>query len=342
MNKFSIKTTTISTNIVNPLSISFDMGIVFNSSESRALSYAKILGDKSISVVLLVNFNGGDNELKRNNLKKNNVELKRISAHYEEIQLNDVFDFQNNLDKIAGWIMHSRFKKDVFRVFMDITGVPLIYSVALTKFLFRLFPIPTVSLLNVSGRYAEKGEQQFSEGEQFDIYIPGYYGNPDHSKQLHYIFLLGYDGDRSLNIYRNNLPDKTSVIVPSPGYESGNEDNTIRNNRDFFIETGFYFKNGKLPKSYNRNKNLYCIDISDISAVMKQVEDIYEEDKENYEIRLVPLGPKPHAIGAALAAVFNNEISIIYQVPQKYFMSEIPCGDNMWLYDIEMINADSV
>lgn len=335
MSKIVVNTKTISTKEAQPLDRHYDVGIVFNSSESRALAYSKLFRGKSISVIILVNFDGGGNEEKRNNWRRNLEEANRISASVVQLNLHSIFDYQDNLDEIAARIIGYRRQSDDFSVFMDITGAPLIYSVALTKFLFRLFPVPKISLLNVSGRYAERGEQQFSEGEQFDIYIPGYFGNPDHSKQLHYVFLLGYDGDRSLSIYRVNLPDKVSVVIPSPGYEPGNDQNTISNNRDFLLETGFYFKNGKLPKNNYRNENLYSIDISDISSVMKQVEEIYEKDKGDYEIRLVPLGPKPHAIGAALAAVFNNEISIVYQVPRKYFMSEIPCGDSMWLYDLK-------
>lgn len=340
MSKIIVHTETIRTNDVRPMDRNYDVGIVFNSSESRSLAYAGLFKAKSIAVMILVNFDGGDNENKRRNWEKNVKELEHLSVKTILVRLNSVFDYQKNLDEIATLIIRHRSKTNKTNVFMDVTGAPLIYSVALTKFLFRLFPVPGVSLLNVSGRYAERGEQQFSEGEQFDIYIPGYFGNPDHSKQLHYVFLLGYDGDRSLNIYRSNLPDKVSVIVPSPGYETGNDRNTISNNRDFLLETGYYLMDDKLPRKYSRNKNLYLIDISDITAVMRRIEEIYEEDKDNYEIRLVPLGPKPHAIGAALAAVFNNEISIVYQVPRKYFMSEIPCGDNMWLYDLEESEAN--
>lgn len=325
-----------STEVQSQLTIPYSVGIFFNSSESRALAYRKLFTPKLVTVALLVDFDGGENEDKKNNYLINNTALLSIANKLEILKLNDIFDYQNNLDQIAAYVTNNMKDDYIRNVFIDITGAPLIYSVALIKFLFRMFPAPSVSILNVSGRYSLRGEEQFSEGEQFDMYIPGYYGTPDHSLPQHYIFLLGYDGERSLNIYRDNLPEKTSVIVPSPGYDVGYDTSTINNNREFLMETGFVFREDSLPKNYSRNRNIYYIDISDIYAVQKQIEKIYDEDKEKYKIRLVPLGPKPHAIGAALAAVFNNDISIMYQVPRKYYMSEIPAGDKMWLYDLNV------
>lgn len=336
MNKILVQKKVYELPIKTPQSHNYGIGVFYNSSESRALEYRSLLSSKSISVAILVDFDGGTNADKKNNLLENKSALDMIASRTELLSFEDIFDYHNNLNKIASSIINCISEVDRRSVFIDITGAPLIYSVALTKFLFRLFPVPEISLLNVSGHYALRGEEQFSEGEQYDMFIPGFYGNPDHSLPQHYVFLLGYDGERSLNIYRENLPEKISVIVPSPGYEEGNDTNTISNNKEFFMETGFILKGDTLPRNYSRNRTIYYIDVSDITAVEEQVQKIYDEDKDHYEIRLVPLGPKPHAIGAALSAVFNNDISIIYQVPRKYYMSEIPAGNMMWVYDLQL------
>ena len=337
MNRIEVHTREYkSTGGQSQLELSYGVGIFFNSSESRALAYRKLFAAKLIAVAILVDFDGGANQEKKKNLLLNTTALNCIANHLITLKLDDIFEYKKNLDEIASCVSNNMTDPTIRNIFIDITGVPLIYSVALTKFIFRMFPAPKVTLLNVSGRYSLRGEEQFSEGEQYDMYIPGYYGAPDHSLPQHYIFLLGYDGERSLNIYRDNLPEKISVIIPSPGYDVGNDKNTIKNNREFLMETGFYFKNGALPKKYSRNRYIYYIDVCDVSAVQEQIEKIYDEDKGKFEIRLVPLGPKPQAIGAALAAVFNNDISIMYQVPRKYYMSEIPAGDKMWVYDLNV------
>ncbi|MCQ2272960.1 MAG: hypothetical protein MJZ72_09305 [Bacteroidales bacterium] len=311
----------------------YGIGVFFNSSESRALVYRSVLQQHSLSYAILVDFNGGTNENKKINLVSNLTALEGIADERTVLDFADIFSYQQNLDKIVISIKNYLTNVNNKSVFIDISGVPLIYSVALLKFLFRLFPIPDISILNASGRYIQRGEEQFADGEQYDMYIPGFYGAPDHTLPQHYIFLLGYDGERSLNIYLDNLPERISVIVPSPGYDIGNDKNTINNNREFLREIGFDINEYSEIENNNGYSNLYYIDISDIESVKERIESIYDEDKDKYEIRLVPLGPKPHAIGAALAAVFNNNISIMYQVPRKYYMSEVPVGDKIWLYD---------
>lgn len=308
----------------------YGIGVFFNSSESRALTYSKLLPEQSISFAMLVDFDGKNNENKKTNLLHNELSLQRIANRYERLDIDDIFNYQTNLNQIAFKINEFLVKTDNRSVFLDITGVPLIYSVALLKFLFRLFPTPDISILNVSGRYKERGAEQFSEGEQYDMYIPGYFGSPDHSLPKHYVFLLGYDGERSLNIFLDNLPEKASVIIPSPGYDVDNDKNTINNNKEFLMEIGYS------PTVQKKNSNVFRIDISDVVAVKEKIETLFEENNGKYEIRLVPLGPKPHAIGAALAAMYNNNISIMYQVPRKYYMSEVPAGDKMWLYDFKV------
>lgn len=312
----------------------YGIGIFYNSSESRALAYKSLLQPHSISRAFLVEFDGGANENKILNLSKNRNALREIAEELEVLKFDSIFCYQQNLNRIAYEIKSSLLKIADKSILIDATGAPLIYSVALLKYIFRLFPIPDISIINASGIYASRGEEQFSEGEQFDMYIPGFYGSPDHSLPRHYVFLLGYDGERSLNIYIDNLPEKVSVIIPSPGYDIGNDQSTIRNNRDFLREIGL--SNSELEGN-NKIRGVYRIDISDVAAVMKRIETIYKRDKGKFEIRLVPLGPKPHAIGAALAAIYNN-ISIMYQVPKKYYMSEVPVGDKVWMYDLKVEN----
>lgn len=313
-----------------------DIGILFNSSESRALCYSSLFKDKSITKAVLVNFGGSNSQEKALNLEKNLSGLKRIAKDVVLLECDDIFDYLLNLNRIADIVLEEQKNMISRRLFMDASGAPLIYSTALLKFFLRLFPSPEVLVLNVSGSYAERGAQQFSAGDQTDIYIPGYYGTPDHSKPFHYVFLLGYEGERSFSIYREHLPEKVSVIIPSPGYDEGNDQNTINANLDFLSDIGCIERDGDIV-SIKPNKKVHRIDISDIQGVKQRIETIYEEDAERYEIRLVPLGPKPHALGAALAAVFNNNISMMYHVPKKYYLSEIPPSKKMWLYHIHFI-----
>ena len=339
MNNIIIHSTEYKVADVKPIEKSFTFCLVFNSSESRALVYEKLFRDKSVGTAFLVNFNGEGSPEKAKNYRLNKEFLGRIAQKIVEIPLENISDCTNNLNRIAEHILIEKSAIELQSIFIDITGAPLVYSTALSKFLLRMFPSPEVLLLNVSGKYTDTKEKRYSEGKhRYDIYVPGFYGDPDYSKPYHYIFLLGYDGERSFGIYREHFPQKVSIIIPSPGYEEGNDKNTIHENRDFLMDSGYRpfvldSENDGQIKAYD---GLYLIDINDIQTIKKTIEDIYEEDSDEFNIRLVPLGPKPHALGAALSAVFNNDISMMYRVPQKYYMREIPPAETMWLYDVSV------
>jgi len=363
MKKISYEIETLDFECKNakPLEEEFAFGLFFNSSEERSLEYKKLLKDKAIKYSLLIDFEDKDSELKKSNLEENKKNLLKNSQENEIILIPDIFDYQNNLNLIV-----SKIPRNVLSVgakfFMDITGAPLIYSVALLRYFKLSFPCPSLYLLNVSGVYQYSEKPQFSEGKREDIFIPGYFGKPDHSKPQLYVFLLGYEGERSLNILKTNDPDFVEVIIPDPGYEAGNPNKTIRYNKDFLKETEFIieFQESSIPNNDNVNsieytekdcdnnyikkkfifrespiKKMDRIASYDPEKVCMNILSIYNQHKDIADIRLVPLGTKPHAIGAGLAALMQDEISIMYQTPKKYSKEKVLAGDKMWIYIIK-------
>ena len=359
-NIFELETLEFICQNTEPLDAEFSLGLFFNSTEERSLEYCKLFKDKAIKYSILVNFKDEDSNLKTNNLKTNEDNLTEKSIMHEIVTIDDIFDYQNNLNLIIAKIPRSLFTIHS-KFFIDITGIPLIYSVALLKYFKMSFPCPTLYLLNVSGKYQYEEKPQFSEGISENIFIPGYYGKPDHSKPQMYIFLLGYEGERSLNIFKDNDPDFVEVIIPAPGYEEGNPEKTIRYNKDFLKEAEFIieFKGSNIPcdediitipyieKDNNEkverkfiyknstNKSMNSVYVGSPVDICNKILEIYEQYKNLADIRLVPLGPKPHAIGAGLAALVEENISIMYQTPKKYSMEEVLAGDKMWIYIIK-------
>ena len=308
---------------------SFSFGLFYNSSESRSLSYGRVMKEKSVDYAVLVNFDGGENENKKKNLEKNKSLLERIAKQTITIECDQIYEYLENLNSIVDSIPQTCLSVGA-RFFIDMTGAPLIYSSAIVKYLLRLFPKPELWVLNASGIYQKRGEEQFAEGVRKSIFIPGFYGIPKPSLPMRYIFLVGYDGERSLNIYRENLPDYVSVIIPDPGYEKENANNTISNNAIFLKEVGFRMNGGRLEN----NADIHRISIWNVQGVLDIIKKIYEESRDREQIRLVPLGPKPHALAAALAGTLYNDISIMYQVPKKYYLSEVKLGDKIYFYRI--------
>lgn len=312
--------------LVQPLEEVFDFAIFFNSSENRTLEYEKIFKENSITNSLLVDFKNDESELKTKHFVKNKALLNSITCNRcEVIQIEDIFKYEENIIEIVNNIPDGTFRVRA-KCFIDITGVPLIYSVALLKYLKMAFPSPELYLLNVSAKY-ENGDNnsipQFSDGYKENIYIPGYYGNPDFSKPWLYIFLLGFEGLRSLSIYKVNEPDFVIAIIAEPGYQNDYNSRALRVNKGFLTESKI------------EHDKIIRIDAGDPVAICERILNIYMDFEDRANLCLVPLGTKPHAIGAGLSALIQNDISIMYQVPKSYSMSGTKAGDDMWIYRIK-------
>lgn len=318
--------------------VRFSCGIFFNSSESRATEYSEVLKPDSIEYGLLIDFcdhnqvslssNDEANCLKIKNLEVNKTKLRAICKEIDILTISDIFNYAENIKVILASIPESLFRLDS-NFFIDITGTPLIYSSAILKLLKDRFPSPKVYMLNVHAHYESSGTKQFSDGTRSDIYIPGYYGGVDHNKPTLFIFLIGFEGSRSLKILQENEPDEAIVIVADPGYEKANAEFSLVKNSHFLMEVGIDVQDNSIAQ-----KRLIRLPIYDIGKVCETIIKIYSDHKDRYSIRLVPLGPKPHAIGAALAAICQPEMSVMYQVPKKYVLSETKSSGEYWLYRI--------
>lgn len=348
---FELETHEFKCSEVQEIDESFSFGLFFNSTEERAMEYRNLLADKSIEYSLLVDFKAPDEnpeevELKRQNFMLNKEHLLSRSSQFKELVLDNIFDYQENLNTIVSSIPRKLFTTDA-KFFIDISGTPLIYTVALLRFFKLSFPSPVLYLLNVSGDYdnQEKGQPQFTRGVRENIFIPGYFGDANHASPYLYIFLLGYEGERSYNIFRENDPYLLEVFIPNPGYEEGNHLRTIRYNKDFLKETEYIVElcnesddgTNSFKYAETKGKSMFHIPVEDIGCVCDTILKIFEDNKNEARIRLVPLGPKPHAIGAGLAGLIEDKISIMYQAPIAYSMNKVKAGEKMWVHKIKSL-----
>lgn len=309
---------------ITPLDRIFDFVIVFNSTEERTLEYGNLFKSDSTKDALLIDFKDTESELKASNIKINQEILTKIAINKPVILSDlDIFNYEESIHKIIQSIPEYLFRqKSSF--FIDITGVPLIYSTSLLKLLKLRFPSPDLYLLNVSASYSigTNSSYQFSEGEIGNIYIPGYFGRPDFSKPWMYIFLLGFEGNRSLSILKQNQPDFYEAIVAEPGYQDNYFSKALEINSSFLTESNI------------SKDEIIKIDAGDPVALCEKILEIYELNP-NCNVCVVPLGTKPHAIGAGMAAIIKDDISIMYQVPKKYSMNDTKAGNSIWIYEIK-------
>lgn len=301
-----------------------DFAIIFNSYESRALEYFNLFRKGQIKKALLINFQS-DKEIKATNYQKNKQFLEEtIEGEPLTIEGLDIFNYYDNIQNILDKIPRDCIFYGA-RWFIDITGEPSIYSIALLKSIRQLFPSPQLLLLNVSGIYEsqlDKTHTHFSEGIREDIKVPFYEGLPDYSKPWKYIFLLGFEGERSLSILKLNEPTSCEVVVASPGYEEKYDKVPLVQNECFLYELSY------------KEKDIIYADIGNVVDLLCKFEEIYSKIEGKMNLCIVPLGPKPHALAAGIFGMIHTEISIMYQVPNKYYLKESKRGKNIWIYKI--------
>lgn len=309
---------------IKKINDSIDFAIIFNSCESRAMEYVSLFDDNQIKKTLLINFIS-DNENKKQNLKKN-IEYLNHYTQQELLTLYDinVFNFHQNIHTIINQIPDDSIYLGA-KWFIDITGVPSVYSIALVKLIKSLFPSPELIILNVSGIYSADVNTMnyFSEGFQEDTWIPFCEGNPDYSKPWEYFFLLGFEGERSLRIYKANEPASCKLVLANPCYSDGYFEQAIAHNNCLIHELGL------------SSEDIKQVDVGDIIEIIKIINERYLEVKDTMNLCIAPLGPKPHAIAASIVSLLQENISVMYQVPNRYILKEAKKGEFAWLYRLK-------
>lgn len=302
----------------------YDLAIIFNSYDSRSLEYSNLFNKVSFKNAIIISFQS-DKKQKEENLILHKINMDRL-CETSPIIISDIniFEYQSNISTILQKIPIEALSINS-KWFMDISGVPIIYTISLLKIIKRIFPSPILHCLNFSGEYVSNvpSHNQFSEGYSRDIYIPNYAGSPDFSKPWKYIFILGWEGTRSLSVLKQCEPDSVEIIITKPGYKVGYEKEVIINNRTFLLDCG-------VPES-----NYIYVDAGNPIQIIREIESIVKQSKDVYNLCIVPLGVKPHGLGAGIYGCLNNDISIMYQVPKKYKLHEVKRGKYVWLYKIK-------
>lgn len=301
----------------------YNLAIIFNSFDSRSLEYAKLFEKKAFKNAIIISFQS-DKKQKMDNLIQHKKNMGKLCENDPIIISDiDIFDYQNNLSKILVQIPIEALQINS-KWFMDISGVPIIYTISLLKQIKRIFPSPILHCTNFSGEYVSNApsHNQFSEGYSRDIYIPNYAGNPDFSKPWKYVFLLGWEGTRSLSVLKKCEPDSIEIIITKPGYKSGYEVEVLENNKSFLLDCGV------------QESNYIYADAGNPLQIIREIETIYLKSKDVFNLCIVPLGVKPHGLGAGLFGCLNNDVSIMYQIPKRYKLHEVKRGQYIWLYKI--------
>lgn len=313
-------------NIERELCGKYDLAIFFGSYESRGLLSSSLLEKHSCRKSLIILFKEKDED----DLRKK----------YDQVLIEQVNKCTKNETKIIKDISISHVENVFKKIFRNIddddyaenkkwlidTSVsPKPYYLGILGYLRNKLQSPELTLFNATGNY-EKGANppeaySFTEGSAEYIWIPWLWGHPDPRKEWIYFFLLGFEGDRSYAIYDQFEPRIVKALISNPGYTKGYTKIAEENNRQFLEESCAYtiFANA-----------------ADAIQAWKIIDETVKEYSFDYNVCVIPLGPKPHAIGGCLSALTDGFKAVLYSQPKSYKVKDVPPGDYIWKYVIKI------
>ncbi len=136
-----------------------------------------------------------------------------------------------------------------------------------------------------------------------------------------YVFLLGFEGQRSLQTYERFEPKYVSALIGKPGYWP-NYEGVARSKNAGFIKLAS-------PK-------IICANAGDAVETWARLEKHLGDMGGGANTCIVPLGTKPHALGGGLAALSSGTIGVQYLMPSSFNVRDVKRGKYLWLYKVQM------
>ncbi len=309
-----------------PLDVEYNLGIFFGSYESRGLISSQFLSKGACEITIIVYFKEIDTKGLRCTYDKKLFRQVSICSKTEpnKIENESISDIDKILRKIIEIIPHSYFSKDK-KWFIDTSVSPKPYYLGLLGYLHKRIESPRITLFNATGHYEQivAPEEAFSFTEGFEqyVWIPWIWGRVDPKLPWTYFFLLGFEGDRSYGTYDRFEPKYVKAMISRPGYRPDYPERAIDNNRQFLEES--------CPE-------IVFADAADAVEAWEKIESNIHNDRKKSNLCIVPLGPKPHAIGGALSALTDGKPAVLYLMPKSHKVRDVPRGDYIWRYEISL------
>lgn len=118
------------------------------------------------------------------------------------------------------------------------------------------------------------------------------------------IFMAGYESDRIFRGFEDTpiKPFDCSLVFGVPAFQPGWEMNSFANNI-------------RVIKEQNLSGGIYFSSANNPGATIDLLKKIYNSLEDNEELNIAPVGPKPAGIAAALFAVNEDNVNVLYDHP---------------------------
>lgn len=225
------------------------------------------------------------------------------------------------------------FRKHIESSFPSIRNMNIVIdiSVMIKPYIFLLLKhLDNFNAKTLYFLYAEPASYDIlTKGTMIAKDVPGYSGAKDLRKKDALIILLGFEGNRAVEVLNEVNPDLTIPVNGFPSYRPNFKDRSIMENKELLSEDDIL-------------KNLCYAPANDPFETKNLLEEIYSKYSHKYNITIVPLGTKPMAFGSCLFAMEHKDCRIVYSYPKEYFPKPSKNWGDSWMYFVKLLEDNAI
>jgi len=233
-------------------------------------------------------------------------------------------------DEIGGLLA---FREYIESSFLSLRNMNIVIdiSVMVKPYIFLLLKhLDSLHTKNMYFLYTEPASYDIlTKGTMIAKDVPGYSGAKDLGKKDALVILLGFEGNRAVQVLNEVNPDLTIPVNGFPSYRPNFKDRSIMENKELLSEDDIL-------------KNLCYAPANDPFETKNLLEEIYFKYSHRYNITIVPLGTKPMAFGSCLFAMEHKDCRIVYSYPKEYSAKPSKDWGDSWMYFVKLLEDNAI
>jgi hypothetical protein len=301
----------------------WEVYIACSSFEDRFCRSSSIFKVHEVKIDFSIIFNFKETCLKKeDNLRIVKSNLENTSKVIKIFDAESVFEPVKGIKKFLSYLESNNIDLRNKRIIIDISTFNKPYLFLLFKILIEKFDISEVYVV-----YTEPKNYNtlLTEGLNKVESIPGFTGSSINSKDA-LIVILGFEGNRSLEVFNAINPEFTYAINGFPSFQPGWDRRSLSENMRFLKESNAY-------------EHILMAPASDPFETEKTIVKIVKEIREynpDVNITISPLGTKIQALGALLYALKDKKVKIVYPIPSTHNKNRSEEFSSSWIYKIRL------
>lgn len=293
----------------------WDIFISCGSFEERCKRSSDIFLDKNVKIDTSIIFNYKETDPE--NKKKENIRemISNLEKVCNYVHIFDTESVSLPSEGIKKFLMFQKENNINFlnkQVIIDITVFTkayffLLFKVLKEKFSLHEFYVVYTEPKKYKSKNTDRNEIILTEGLDRVESIPGFAGSSINSEDV-LIVILGFEGKRSIEVFRNVNPELTYAVNGFPSFQPGWHKISLEANLPFLQESG-------------ASEHLFfapAVDPFETRNTISQIVEEIESKNKNTNIIISPLGTKLQAFGVLLYSLGNRKIKVIYPFPSIY------------------------